>query len=68
MTNRTRFLALLTAVAVNAAALAVAHDAMAQFTKRERLALAGADRTAAPASRTANTVLATRSCPQTGVL
>jgi hypothetical protein len=68
MTKRTKFLALLTSVAVNAAALAAAHDAMTQFTKREQLALIHAGKASAPDQRTGSTVLATRGCLQSGVL
>jgi hypothetical protein len=67
MTNRTRFLALLAAVSVNAAALATANEAMTQFTKREQLSGTGTGRTVVRAAP-ANTVLAKRNCPPAVVL
>jgi hypothetical protein len=68
MKNRTRLLALLVSVAVNACALAAAHEAMAQFTRHEQLALAGPGKAVAQVYRPANTVLAKRNCPQARVL
>lgn len=67
MTNKVRLLAMLVSIAVNAAALAAAHEAMTQFTKREQLALGTAGTQSGPSQSGGSAVLATRNCPPSGV-
>ena len=68
MTIRMRLLALVIAVAANAAALAAADVALTQITVREQFAQQEPARIVVTGSRIGHSVLATHDCPAPGVL
>ena len=68
MTNKVRFLALTIAIAVNAAALAVAHESIVQVILREQLAQAVPERVVVTGPSYGHSMLAARTCPTPDVL